>query len=382
MDSELQIALVALGVVAVVGIIGYNKWQERKHRKQMETAFRGDHRDVLLEPREAPPDDDKAPPVARLEPAEAGVRAAARTKAPDAAATGREARSGASVHGGRRGAPGMPDGVDVRVDCVIRFEAIEAIDPAHLWPAQLAQLQELGKPVRWFAFDDSVNLWRALNAKSTGRFHWFCAAMQLVDRRGAISEADFNGFSGGVQRVADQFLAVPSEFPAKAQTMVAAEEIDRFCAGVDVQVGVNIVPQNHPFSGTKVRSLAESNHMTLGADGAFHACDDEGRVLFSLSNLEPELFSPTSLRTLRTHGITLLIDVPLVADGVGVFDRMMKVANQMAHSLDGVVVDDNRTVFNPESAALIRAQIEQFQRHMSAAGIPAGGALADRLFST
>ncbi len=52
------------------------------------------------------------------------------------------------------------------------------------------------------------------------------------------------------------------------------------------------------------------------------------------------------------------------------------------HALDGVVVDDNRTVFNPESAALIRAQIEQFQRHMSAAGIPAGGALADRLFST
>jgi len=52
MDSELQIALIALGVAVVVGIIAYNKWQERKHRKHAESAFRSDHRDVLLEPQE------------------------------------------------------------------------------------------------------------------------------------------------------------------------------------------------------------------------------------------------------------------------------------------------------------------------------------------
>jgi hypothetical protein len=50
MDSELQIGLVALGIAAVVSIVAYNKWQERKHRRHAEQAFKSEHRDVLLEP--------------------------------------------------------------------------------------------------------------------------------------------------------------------------------------------------------------------------------------------------------------------------------------------------------------------------------------------
>ena len=58
MDSELQIALIGAGLAAVVLVVGYNKWQERKHRRDAERAFRSDHRDVLLEPRaEADPAD-------------------------------------------------------------------------------------------------------------------------------------------------------------------------------------------------------------------------------------------------------------------------------------------------------------------------------------
>ena len=48
MDSELQIALIGAGLAAVVLVVGYNKWQERKHRRDAERAFRSDHRDVLL----------------------------------------------------------------------------------------------------------------------------------------------------------------------------------------------------------------------------------------------------------------------------------------------------------------------------------------------
>ena len=51
MDSELQIALIGAGLAAVVLVVGYNKWQERKHRRDAERAFRSEHRDVLLEPR-------------------------------------------------------------------------------------------------------------------------------------------------------------------------------------------------------------------------------------------------------------------------------------------------------------------------------------------
>lgn len=371
MDSELQIGLLVLGLAAVAGIVAYNKWQEHKHRQHAERTFKSDHPDVLLdsgkrrdpakgrvEPRVAQDDDDEIPnPVARPRPAPMGQPS------------------------GRQTTPGAPDAVDARVDCTIRIEAIEPLDASRLWAAQREALQTVNKPVCWFAFDDRENVWRALTAHSAGAYHWFCAAMQMVDRRGAIGEQDFQLFAGGIQRVADQFLAVPADIPARAKALADAAAMDQFCASVDVQVGVNVITDGDPFPGTKIRALAEAGGMALGDDGAFHARDEDGRTMYMLCNLEPDLFSAGEMRNLHTRGITLLIDVPLVADGAGVFDRMMRHANQMAEVLHGSVVDDNRAPFGNEAAALIRSQIRQFQAQMESQHIPAGGALACRLFS-
>ncbi len=371
MDSELQIGLVALGIAAVVGIIAYNKWQERKHRQHAEKAFRSDHRDVLLEPQERKASDDR-----RLEPRVTGG------SGDDEVVSAPRRRSGPTMQpSGRQTTPGVPDAVDPRLDCVIRIESIEPLDVPRLWSAQREQMQNLNKPICWFAFDDRENVWRALTPHSAGAYHWFCVAMQMVDRRGAIGEEEFQLFSGGVQRVADQFLAVPADIPARAAALASAAEMDAFCASVDVQVGVNIVSNGEPFAGTKIRALAESGGMTLADDGAFHARDEDGRTLFSLSNLEAGLFSAGEMRNIHTGGITLLIDVPLVADGVGTFDRMMRHANQLAEVLHGSVVDDNRVPFGPQAAAMIRSQIQQYQAQMATHRIPAGGELATRLFS-
>ncbi len=376
MDSELQIGLLALGLAAVVGIVAYNKWQERKHRQHAERTFRSDHRDVLLEPQEqnGVPDEDRVEPweaeteVARLEP-DTTVTPPRQPAAPVPAASG------------RRNTPGAPDALDARADCIIRIESIEPLEAPRLWRAQHEQLQGIKRPICWFAFDDGANLWRLLTPETTGAYHWFCSAMQMVDRRGAIGEQEFVAFYNGVQSVADQFLAVTADIPARAAALSAATELDEFCASVDVQVGVNIVSRNQPFAGTKIRALAEAGGMTLAEDGTFHARDDEGRTLFSLSNLEPGLFAAAEMRNVHTQGLTLIIDVPVVADGVGTFDRMIRQANKMAEALDGTVVDDNRAPFGTEAAGMIRAQIQQFQARMAQANIPAGGSLATRLFS-
>lgn len=375
MDSELQIGLVALGVAAVIGIVAYNKWQERKHRQHAERAFKSEHRDVLLESKKH----DSGKSSARVEPSvgddqeedfDVGIVMRPAPAAPQARQTS-----------GRHQTPGAPESVDARIDCIIRVESIEPLEAPRLWSAQREQLEALDKVVQWFAFDDRENVWKALTPHSAGAYHWFCAAMQMVDRRGAIGDHDFQLFAGGIQLVADQFLAVPADIPARATALASAAEMDQFCASVDVQVGINIVSDGEPFAGTKIRALAEAGGMSLGDDGAFHAVDDEGRTLFTLSNLEEGLFSPGEMRNLRTHGITLLVDVPLVADGVGTFDRMMRQARQLADTLHGSIVDDNRAAFGPEAAALIRSQIQQFQAQMASMGIPAGGALASRLFT-
>jgi len=371
MDSELQIGLGALGVAVVAGIIAYNKWQERKHRRQAEQAFRSDHRDVLLEPR-----DSSQPADERIEPS----WGEAAPENPDPASSA-AVRQPVKDNGMRRATPGLPDVVDPRIDCVIRIESIETIDAPRLWAAQHQELQGISKPVRWFAFDDADNIWRVLTPHTAGVFHWFCAAMQMVDRRGAIGENDFMHFSGGVQRVADQFLAVPADMPSRAEALRKATDLDEFCASVDVQIGVNVVATNHPFAGTKIRALAEAHGMTIGDDGAFHARDENGNTLYSLSNMEPGLFAAEEMRQLHTSGLTLIIDVPRVANGVAAFERMMQQAAQIAEALHGAVVDDNRAPFGADAAAVIRSQIQQFQAQMASLDVPAGSPLAMRLFS-
>lgn len=369
MDSELQIGLIALGVAAVVGILAYNKWQERKHRKLAESTFRSDHPDVLLD----------EPPRRRIEPSLDGET----VEAPDdfaALAPGENAPE-ADQPTGRHALPPIPRELDPRVDCIICIEAIEEIDVPRLWAAQSEQLREVGKSVRWFGFDDGDNLWHALTEHSSGDFHWLCVALQMVDRRGAIDEHEFRSFTEGVQRVADQFLAVPANVPLRSAALANAQDTDKLCASVDVQVGINLVAPRAPFPGARIRAIAESCGMHLADDGSFHSCDATGRRLFMLSNHETELFDASSMGELYTHGMTFIVDVPLVADGSGVFDSMMRVAEAMAEALDGEIVDDNRALFGQEQAGVIRRQIQRIQAQMEEGGIPPGGALAARLFS-
>lgn len=359
--SELQLGLVGAGGVVVVGIFAFNKWQERKHRQQQDALA-----SVESVAGEAlgRPTTDRVEPVIGSEPPVRVQPSAQEVK--DASA--------------RRVPPLLPPEVDERADWVVRIEAIEPVVGGRLVQTATEQLDGLAKPLRWFGFSDAENRWYAIGPNSGAAYHWVCAALQLVDRRGPASDADLSRLGGGLQHMCDLFVAIPS-LPAKADALARAVELDRLCAGVDIQIGVNVVARGLAFAGTKLRGLAEAGGLELLADGCFHARDEAGISLFTLSNLEPTLFVASEMRGLTTQGVTLTLDVPRVADGVRVFERMMSFAQQLAEALDGAVVDDNRTPFGEKAVGLIRAQIEQFQGQMSEQGIAPGSPLALRLFS-
>jgi FtsZ-interacting cell division protein ZipA len=52
--SDLQVALIGAGLVAVAGVWAYNLWQEKKHRRMTEAAFKA-HDDTLLNMHAEPP---------------------------------------------------------------------------------------------------------------------------------------------------------------------------------------------------------------------------------------------------------------------------------------------------------------------------------------
>jgi hypothetical protein len=380
MDGELQIALVAVGITIIVLLILYNKWQERRHSRKVDKAFRSDHPDVLLNPGAGIGDNVGGN---RFEPG-LGDREEAQGNPLHLYDDG-EPHSGAGPATSypsevRRVALPLPAVLDPRVDCIIRIDAIDAIEVAKVWAEQTRRFDGLSRPLYWFAFDDGENLWRPIDAHSSGAAHKFLAALQLVNRQGPISESDFLRFTGSMQRLAEQFHAVPEGIPLRAEILGAATELDRFCESVDKLIVINVVANNLPFPATKIRGLAESAGLQLCEDGSFHADDDSGQTLYVLGNCEPTLFTAEGMSSLQTRAVSLTFEVPRVSDGGAVFEQMMQFAVRLAEVLDGAVVDDDGYPFGTEALGGIRGHIQQFQARMAEVGIIAGSPLALRLF--
>lgn len=362
--SNLQIGLILAGILAVVAVLIYNKWQERKFRREAESVFRSDHVDVLLEPSDRSAD----------APRERAERIEPTFDEPLAAGEDDDA-------GGPAFAEIGPPLVDEKVDGVFRLESAEPVSGASLLFAQQEVLGGGARRIRWYGWDEPAGGWHAMASEASRSCRHLRAALQLADRSGSVSGKDLEAVYGGMQRLADRFLAV-AEMPDRKELAERAAGVDRFAAAVDVQIGINIVSRDSAgFPGTKLRGVAEASGMALAPDGTFGMADDAGDTLFSLSNLEPSAFSQDTMKALVTHGLTLTLDVPRVRDGAGAFDRMVEVARRFAEALDGVLVDDNRAPLTDKALDFIRSKIVEFQEQMRAHGVPAGEAAACRLFA-
>ena len=49
MIGDFQIALIGIVVAVIIIVFGYNRWQERKHRRSVERAFSEDRPDILFD---------------------------------------------------------------------------------------------------------------------------------------------------------------------------------------------------------------------------------------------------------------------------------------------------------------------------------------------
>lgn len=201
--SDLQIGLLAVGVLVVAGIFAYNAVQERRARRTAERAFRSGHADVLM---------DGA--ATRLEP---------RFDAPSRRAPPAEAAA-------------LPD---PRLDYVIDLQL-----------RQLTSAAEVA--AHWAPFEHRF-AGRALLAASPDRAAWrplaeagSCAevraALQLASRAGPVTEAELIEFRAAADTLAAQIGASVTA-PEIKQAIESARELDALCADADIQVVLHVVPQ-------------------------------------------------------------------------------------------------------------------------------------------
>jgi FtsZ-interacting cell division protein ZipA len=242
----------------------------------------------------------------------------------------------------------------------------------------LSVLRRIGKPVRAFgARTDGA--WEPLSSHPRNMYGQIEFGIQLADRGGALSQDQLDAFCRALYEFAAEEGGAVS-CPDKEEALRLAQDLDLFCMDVDVLIGLNVMSaESRPFTSEAMHSVAQEARLALEADGVFHARDDFGHSLFTLANQEDEPF-PRDGRGLTTHGVTLLFDVPRVADGLAVFDRMTRLGFDLAWRLEGRLVDDNGRPVSEDSLNRDRARLAQYFSRMEARGIPAGGERALRLF--
>ncbi len=364
--SDLQIALAVLGVVVIGGVYAYNLWQERKLRQRLERAFEGQRDDVLLSKPAAAPAASVADAAPRIEP-RLGEGAS-----PAGAATVKHATASLL--------PVTADGADTLIEFAAGIEASGPVSESALHELQ-SQIATFGKPARVLGWDESSGAWQSLGREAHGGFSRLQVAIQLANRSGPVHAPQLNGFCDAVHSWAERHGA-SAEISDVAAGLKAAQELDALCGDMDVAIGLNVVAQpGDAFSGDQVAAAATDAGFSLESNGVFHWRDAEGKTLFTMENHETEPFAADRLEAMQTSGLTLLLDVPKVADAGAALDEMARVGGMLANALGGFLVDDNRVALQAAGVERIKAQLREIHDAMAARDIPAGGQRAQRLFA-
>lgn len=384
--SDLQMSLIIIGIIVIAGVAIFNWLQQLRYRRKVQAAFDHKHDDILLDPHHSEDSAQRIEPKFNKTPVSDDQfdilmpnelpAAHTDTKKPFVAPN-------SSIHISTHSSSTSPIlDYDSVTNYIVNIRSESII--ANTYIAKLLQRKfDFGKSVCWLGQRHKDEAWEEItnesNVESDG---YIClkGCLQLADRAGPISEVNLSKFRDLVQDFATQVHAT-ADCPDIVATHEKAVILDKFCAEVDVMIGINIISKDDgAFVGTKIRALAEASGFKLESDGLFKYRDDSNNVLFTLSNYESPQFLSENMKSLTTHGVTFLLDVPRVAHGERVFDQMTHLAKIFSNTLGGILVDDNRVPLSDSGIQKSKQQLVEIQSLMKKNHINAGSASALRLF--
>jgi ZipA, C-terminal FtsZ-binding domain len=373
--SELQLWLIVAGLVLLVGVFAFNKWQERLLQRKSEASFGSRHEDVLLGGGPRLPAGGSVEGTGSAEFAASDGSFEHTLGLP----TGRDATAGADLNPGVPPERGSGPVLDERVD----FIAMLNFDAPHLGDEILRNSDvlegRLTKLMGWEGLDPISGELAALSPSVY--YKTVRVGLQLVDRAGPASEHELTAFCQGLQGLAVNLVG-EAQFGSRVEALKRSEQLDLFCADVDIQIGLSVVrPDGAMIPGSKIRAIAESVGCILDSDGRFRKLAEGGAELYSIGNMEPRPFHADALNTLTTRGVTVLLDVPRCPPDGASFSAFGEFAHRAARVLEGTLVDDNQQPIGGGAMNAIATQVAGVRARMAEEGFPAGSPLALRLFS-
>ena len=358
--SELQAALLAIGVGVVLAVYLFGWWKQRQYGRRFAEAF-GQSKDDALYGVEQPSSIEHSVEMINVDALDAEL-----TEPADF--------------------PDMPPAtepcvlLDARCDYIIELHLSEPGTAAlldGLWRRKF----DFKKPLHACGLSVRKGEWERVVAETQTLYSQFRIALQLLDRSGVISVAKLGDFRDLVLGIARQ-IGADTQLPDMQEAYSEAQAFDAFCARVDQMVGVNLLPPgNRQLAGTRIAEAAAINGLKLESDGAFHLFDASGHSLMTLTSQDGSPFHHHALQNMSCSGLTLMLDVPRVQSPAASFDQMVQLAHILARDLQVNLVDDHRVSLTDAGLALIRARIAEVEASMRENRLVPGSPEALRIFS-
>lgn len=355
--TELHFALLALAVVLLLALFGYNKWQERRALRRLDRSLRGDVGDPLFDapvhaPEAAPRPADELARGPRIEPSFGPV---APTPAPAPLPPLAAATAGEWTE-------------DPLLDFVLELRCAHAVDGVAVIDAaaSLARL-DLGLPAVLVAWDARTQQW--VRPDRFGFYSELLTAVQLAHRRHALDEIEASRFLAAIQQLAVE-LDADVDAPESARIVELARELDALRARFDVQIGLTLLSTSGPWDAARLAETMARSGMSAAGPLRWQRVDADGRVLFAATS-----------GSLLVDRLVLELDVPTAPPDAAPLRAMATAAEQLAAALGARVVDDHGRPIDGAAISAIHGQLAALCAEMRAAGVEPGSGRALRLYA-
>lgn len=357
--NELQMSLVGLGVLAILVVLFYNRWLERKYRKQHA------------------PQPPRTPESAELV---SGNDAGGGRQEPqwsdndvsavhvDGGSSDATVRLMASPESGE--AREMPEPLPNLSDAEAWVDAIATL--RFYQPRSASSIRETMDQVGVARFErvefytgDGWHL--ADNLPSESLVTNIRCRLQLATRRGPIAPDALHEWIRVVESLA-QMLSAGLSVESEAKLIERAGMLDAFCARVDALISLNLRARD---TSAAVASFPDKLP-ALGLFGeypTFARLASDGTVDFQVVGDAPQ------------GQVSLILDFPHVARPDLVVADMLELARSMSVTLDAEIVDDSGRPLGDDGLAILTNQVVRLSAMLQAQGIEPGSALSRRLFS-
>lgn len=357
--TDLQVAITAAAVLAVIGVLAYNV------RQQM--GIQQPKPEPKAEPRRDPKDHEIAVEPDTLMPAEPVVASVSRPANPDA-----------------------------EQEPVAAEDWIAPVTtPSTPQPAQLSEFADAIAVLRWDQPPPAERVWsqvRGWRRVGSKPMHLGWAGQPLTDggapmlfaepdgpqvaalyvgvlmatRAGPLNAMEYSEWKNLLDQLA-RVTGARLEMPTMTDALARARELDQRCAAVDAQLSL-CVTAKQVLSPAAIAAAAQAAALSATGESRFVANDAQHRALFSVFPGD------------GGNRLVLLLDVPRAAEPVQAFRHMSEAARVMARALSAEVTDEAGKIIAAESLTVIERQIQSRADQLLAMGVEPGSPLALRLF--